>query len=438
MRIGIIGAGYVGLVTGVCFADVGNDVIVADIDKRKIDALKSGRSPHFEPGLNDLLTNNIKAGRLHFSLDPVDAVKNRNIIFLAVGTPPGPDGAADLSQLEGALKTVAKNIAKGQLVVIKSTVPPGTNRKMAALAKTITDIPVDIASNPEFLKEGAAIQDFTKPDRVVIGTSTPEAESMMRLLYAPFIRPRQQLLATTPESAEMIKYASNALLASRISFMNEMSRICQAIGADIDQVRSGVGMDKRLGSAFLYAGLGYGGSCFPKDVRALAHLAESLGLSAPLCRAIDKVNADQADFFVPSMEHELGGANWTGKKIALWGLAYKPQTDDIREAPALHIARNCLGRGAIVSAYDPEAAENARRELSIHFAGSRDEVLDQADALVVCTEWNEFRSPDFELMRDRMRRPLIFDGRNLYPLSAMRDYGFTYYSIGRETVNPGI
>jgi UDPglucose 6-dehydrogenase len=440
MHIGVMGAGYVGLVTGVCLAETGHAVRIVDIDPDKIATLRRGESPHYEPGLGELLRRNLDEGRLAFSTDAADAVAGREAVFLAVGTPGDEDGRANLSFLEAAAEAAARAAAGPLLFIVKSTVPVGANRCLEALIRRATKHPFELASNPEFLKEGAAIDDFMRPDRVVIGVRAPAAEATLRRIYEPFVRTGSPILVVDPETAEMIKYAANALLASRISFMNEMSAICRAVGADIDGVRKGVGADRRLGSAFLFAGLGYGGSCFPKDVRALAASAESLGLPADLCRAIDAVNARQRDFLLPYLEGEFG-ADWRGRTFALWGLAFKPRTDDVREAPALHLARTMVARGAAVRAYDPEATETARRELAdmakqVTFCRTPQEAADGADALAICTEWGVFRSPDFADLKRRIRRAVIFDGRNLYDPREPAAAGFVYYSVGRPPTKP--
>lgn len=437
MRIGVLGAGYVGLVTGTCLAEMGNDVMIADIAEEKIASLREGKSPHYEPGLDELLERNIREHRLTFTASPTEAVADTQAIFLAVGTPQGEDGSANLSYIEQAAKDVASAMDSYRTLIIKSTVPVGTNKRLSDAVAATTDQPFDMVSNPEFLKEGAAVDDFMRPDRVVVGIRTPQAAKVMRQIYGPFVRTGHPILEMDPESAEMVKYTSNALLASRISFMNEMSGICSAVGADISQVRRGVGSDRRLGPAFLFAGLGYGGSCFPKDVRALSAVARSLGQTAPICDAIDAVNLRQRDTFLPLIENEFG-ADLSGKRFAIWGLAFKPRTDDVREAPALHIAKILVERGASVVGFDPEAMETTRKEIGdlIEYAPNRYNALDGADALIVATEWNEFRSPDFEEIGKRLNQKLIFDGRNLYDLELMGETGFTYYSIGRPAIRP--
>jgi len=435
MRIGVLGAGYVGLVTGTCLAEMGNDVIIVDIAEEKINALREGKSPHYEPGLNDLLERNIEDKRLTFSTNVSAAVKDTEAIFLAVGTPMSENGSANLSYIEQAARDVAKVMDSHRVMIIKSTVPVGTNKRVADIVAEVTSQPFDIVSNPEFLKEGAAVDDFMYPDRVVVGVRTQRAANIMKQIYDPFVRTGRPIMLIDPESAEMVKYTANALLASRISFMNEMSTICAAVGADIDLVRKGVGTDRRIGPAFLFPGLGYGGSCFPKDVRALEYVAKSLGLEAPMCRAIDAINVQQRDVLMPYLKKEFGG-DLKGKHFAIWGLAFKAKTDDVREAPALHMAKELVKLGATVTGFDPEANETTKKEIGdiIKYADNRYEALDGADALIVATEWNEFRSPDFDELKKRLKRPLMFDGRNIYDIETMRNNDFTYYSVGRPPV----
>ncbi|MBP5232678.1 MAG: UDP-glucose/GDP-mannose dehydrogenase family protein [Planctomycetes bacterium] len=438
MRIGIIGAGYVGLVTGVCLAEMGNDLTIADVDERKIAALRAGQSPHFEPGMEELLAHNHAAGRLRFTTDPADAARDQDAVFLAVGTPMGDSGAANLQYLEAAASTVARALSRRTVVIIKSTVPVGTNRAIAERIRVTTQQEFALVSNPEFLKEGAAINDFMRPDRVVIGVREPWAEAVMQQIYAPFVRSGHPVMVMDPESAEMVKYASNAMLASRISFMNEVANLCSKVGANVELVRKGVGADRRLGGAFLFPGLGYGGSCFPKDVRALVAVAEQHGTDMPICRAIDGTNVRQRLALMPAIIAEFG-ENLTGKRFAFWGVAFKAQTDDIREAPAVYLAKELRARGATVVLYDPQALDNAKRELgdAMQYADNAYAALEGADALVVCTDWNEFRSPDFPRVKASLSRPLIFDGRNLYNLDILREAGFHYYSIGRPAVIAG-
>ncbi|GHS90695.1 UDP-glucose 6-dehydrogenase [Planctomycetales bacterium] len=440
MRIGVIGAGYVGLVTGVCLAEMGNHVTLADINHDKIAALQNGQVPIFEPGLDELLHRNVSGGRLFFTTAVAAAASDQEAVFLAVGTPMGDAGAADLRYIYAAAATVAAALTRPAVIVIKSTVPAGTNAALTEKIAPLASVKFAVVSNPEFLKEGAAVADFMKPDRVVIGSREKWAEEVMRQLYAPFLRNDHPLMTMDPESAEMVKYASNAMLACRISFVNEIARLCERLGADIEAVRRGVAADARIGGAFLFAGLGYGGSCFPKDVRALMHLAGDAGVDAPLCAAIDAVNVEQRLALLPFIDRHFP-RDLTGKKFAVWGLAFKPQTDDVREAPALYLIKELLARGATVAAYDPQARDTARRELSADGVnGGVDLVTDayaaltDADALIICTEWNEFRSPDFALIKQTLKQPLIFDGRNLYAPAVAAANGFTYYSVGRRAV----
>jgi UDPglucose 6-dehydrogenase len=435
MHIGIVGAGYVGLVTGVCLAEMGNAVTLADVAADKIAKLRAGKSPHFEPGLDELLSKNIGAGRLTFSTVTADAARDQDAVFLAVGTPMSETGEADLQYIFAAAETVARHLTRRAVVIIKSTVPVGTNAAVSAKIAALAPVEFAVISNPEFLKEGAAINDFMKPDRVVIGSRADWATDLMRQIYAPFVRGGHAIMVMDVESAEMVKYASNALLACRISFINEIAQLCERVGADVELVRRGVSADARIGGAFLYAGLGYGGSCFPKDVLALTMTAQKNGLAAPLCRAIDEVNRAQRLALLPPLEQHFHG-DLRGKKFVVWGLAFKAQTDDVREAPAIYLIRELLKRGAEVAAYDPQGMTNAARELpsAVVFAKDSYEKVRGADALIVCTVWNEFRSPDFERIKKELTAPVIFDGRNLYDLALLRRLGFAYYSIGRQSV----
>lgn len=434
MRIGIVGAGYAGLVTGTCLAEMGNYVTVVDRDPGKIATLRSGRATYYEPGLEELLARNLKNTRLDFSGDTADAVRGKEAVFLCVDTPSGENGAADLSNLDAALLDVVAAMDGYLLIVVKSTVPPGTNRRLEAVVRERAAHEFDLASNPEFLKEGAAIKDFMTPDRVVVGVKSERARNIMRQIYGSFFRTGYRLMETDPESAEMIKYAANVFLAARVSLINEIAGMCQAFGANAEEVRVGIGLDKRIGSSFLFPGLGYGGSCFPKDVRAVIHFAEESGLRADICRAVAAVNARQGDFFLPFVEREFG-ADLSGRRFAVWGLSYKPRTDDVRESPGLRLARILMERGARVAGFDPEANANASRALpSLEIAADGYEALDAADALFLCTEWNQFRNPDWEAMERRMKRPLVFDGRNIFSPEFMAERGFHYYSVGRPPV----
>jgi len=443
MKIAIIGTGYVGLVTGTCLADSGNDVSCVDIDQEKIERLEHGDIPIYEPGLAELIERNASAGRLKFTTDTAAAVRPAKLVFIAVGTPtcddhsakPEEKGAADLKYVWGAVESFAPHLAKDAIVVIKSTVPVGTNSKVYGRLKELTGRTCDVASNPEFLKEGAAINDFQYPDRVVIGVRTKEAEDALNELYAPFLRTDKPMLAMTPESAELTKYVANALLSTKISFINEMANLCEKLGGDINDVRRGIGHDRRIGFAFLFPGVGYGGSCFPKDVRALGHLARQVGIEPLLLDSVDEVNNRQKHVLMHKIQQHFDG-HLVGKRIAVWGLAFKPKTDDVREAPALTLINHLLECGAKVAVHDPEAMDNVRASYGekLVYCHSPIDTLEHADALAINTEWGEFRNPDFAEMKRRMRTAVIFDGRNLYDPQHMRDHGFTYYSIGRQPV----
>jgi len=435
MRIAVIGTGYVGLVSGTCFADSGNNVVCVDINAAKIEALKQGRIPIYEPGLTDLVLKNQAAGRLSFTTDAAATVREAQLVYLAVGTPSDDNGAADLTALWAVMKTIAPHLRPEAIVVIKSTVPVGTNAALYARLQELTGRVVDVASNPEFLKEGAAIDDFMFPDRVVVGVRTKEAEETLHELYAPFLRTDKPYLVMTPESAELTKYVANALLSTKISFINEMANLCERMGADINDVRRGIGHDSRIGFAFLFPGVGYGGSCFPKDVRALVNMAQQHGVEPRMLNAVEAVNIRQKTVLLEKIDHHFAG-QLTGKAIAVWGLAFKPRTDDIREAPALVLIDYLLAKGAKLKVYDPEAMKNVRAEYGdkLSYASNPLDALLDADALAICTEWGDFRNPEFGEMKKRMRSAVIFDGRNLYDPEKMREHGFTYYSIGRVTV----
>jgi UDPglucose 6-dehydrogenase len=435
MKIAIVGTGYVGLVTGTCLAETGNDVTCVDCDRKKIDVLNRGHIPIYEPGLAELVARNVAGGRLRFTTDLPGAAKKARLVFLAVGTPPGENGMADLSALWAVVDQIAGHLAAGAIVVCKSTVPVGTNAKLAAKLKELTGREVDVASNPEFLKEGMAIDDFMKPDRVVIGARRPEVVEVLQDLYHPYLRTDKPFLAMSPESAEMTKYAANALLSTKISFINEIANVCEGVGADINEVRRGIGHDSRIGFAFLFPGVGYGGSCFPKDVRALAALARELDVEPQVLEAVHLVNERQKMVLARKIERHFAN-KLADKAIAVWGLAFKPGTDDIREAPALTLIERLLSLKATVRVYDPEAMENVRAIYGdrLVYCQQRDDVLLGADALAVCTEWKQFVHPDFDEMRRLMRQPVVFDGRNLYNPKRLREAGFTYYSIGRPAV----
>jgi UDPglucose 6-dehydrogenase len=435
MRIAVIGTGYVGLVTGTCFADSGNKVVCVDIDAAKVATLSQGKIPIYEPGLSDLVLKNQAAQRLSFTTDTAAAVRNARLVFLAVGTPSDDDGAADLSAMWSVVKGIAPHLDREAIVVVKSTVPVGTNTLIHQKLQELTGRTVDVASNPEFLKEGAAINDFMFPDRVVVGVRTNEADETLRELYAPFLRTDRPFLTMTPESAELTKYVANALLSTKISFINEMANLCEKMGGDINDVRRGIGHDSRIGFAFLFPGVGYGGSCFPKDVRALVNMAHQHGVEPRMMSAVEAVNNEQKRTLLTKIERHFPG-DLKGKTFAIWGLAFKPRTDDIREAPALVLVNDLLERGAKLQVYDPEAMKNVKAIYGdrLTYAANPLEALHGVDALAICTEWGDFRNPEFDEMKRRMKAPLIFDGRNLYEPENMRAYGFTYYSIGRSPV----
>ncbi|MHB1033992.1 MAG: UDP-glucose dehydrogenase family protein [Pirellulales bacterium] len=437
MKIAVVGTGYVGLVTGTCFAESGNHVTCVDVDERKIAMLRQGQIPIYEPGLAELVAHNATIGNLHFTTDLAAAVRPARLVFLAVGTPEGADGSADLATLWTVVEQIAPHLAPNAIVVTKSTVPVGTNARIALKLQGLTGRECDVVSNPEFLKEGAAIDDFMKPDRVVIGARSFEAAQVMQELYAPYLRTDKPLLVMSPESAEMTKYVANALLATKISFINELANLCECMEADINDVRRGIGHDSRIGFAFLFPGVGYGGSCFPKDVRALEAMAREHGVPARILQAVDNVNDDQKTILLAKIQRHFGGC-LADKTLAVWGLAFKPRTDDIREAPALVLIDRLLAAGAQVRVHDPAAMANVRRLCGdrVAYADQPYDALAEADALIIMTEWNEFRHPDFERMRSLMRRPVIFDGRNLYDPARMKAAGFAYHSIGRESVVP--
>lgn len=437
MKIAVIGTGYVGLVTGTCFAESGNEVVCIDKDGRKIELLQQGQIPIYEPGLAELVRRNARDQRLSFTTDLAAGVAAAQIIFIAVGTPQSNDGSADLSPVLAVTDALAKAVNGPKIVVIKSTVPVGTNRLVTERLKSCPHT-VDVASNPEFLKEGAAIEDCTKPDRVVVGVRRPEVAEALRELYAPFLRTEHPFLVMSPESAEMTKYVANAMLATKISFINEMSNVCERMGADINDVRRGIGHDGRIGFQFLFPGAGYGGSCFPKDVRALVSMAHKAGAATHVMEAVDRVNEAQKCVLAGKISKHFGG-DLAKKTIAIWGLAFKPRTDDIREAPALALIELMLKEGASLRVHDPEAIANVKAIYGdkLIYSDRPYGALEGADALAIVTEWQEFRNPNFELMRRLMRGHVIFDGRNLYDPRIVQGHGFTYHSIGRCTVRPG-
>jgi UDPglucose 6-dehydrogenase len=432
MKIAVVGTGYVGLVTGTCLAETGNDVTCVDCDRKKINVLNRGHIPIYEPGLAELVARNVDGGRLRFTTDLPSAAKNARLVFLAVGTPPAADGSLDLSFLWAVVEQIASHIPADCIVICKSTVPVGTNARIAARLKELSGRDVDVASNPEFLKEGMAIDDFMKPDRVVIGARRPEVIEVLTDLYQPYLRTDKPLLTMSPESAEMTKYVANAMLSTKISFINEMAAVCESTGADINEVRRGIGHDSRIGFAFLFPGVGYGGSCFPKDVCALAALARANGVDPKVLDAVHAVNERQKLVLMEKIERHFAG-RLSDKAIAVWGLAFKPGTDDIRDAPSLVLLDRLLAAKATIRVYDPEAMENVRAIYGerLVYCQKRDDAILGADALAVCTEWKQFGHPDFDEMRRVMRHPVVFDGRNIYNPQRMRAAGFTYYSIGR-------
>ena len=437
MKLCVVGTGYVGLVAGTCFAESGNDVVCVDIDAEKINRLRQGSVPIYEPGLEELIKRNVAEGRLSFSTDLRGAVKQSLICFIAVGTPPGEDGSADLRAVVRVATEIASAMDGYRVIVNKSTVPVGTAERVRQVVAERTKHPFDVVSNPEFLKEGAAVDDFMKPDRVVIGSETERAIELMKELYSPFVRTERPILVMCPASAEMTKYAANAMLATRISLVNEFANLCERVGADVSDVRRGVGFDQRIGHHFLFPGVGYGGSCFPKDVKAIIRSAGEHGLDFKLLRAVEEVNQHQKHILVDKVTAHFG-EGLHGTRLAVWGLAFKPRTDDMREAPALTVIEALLKAGAEVHAHDPEALVEAQRIFGdrVHYHRVNYDALKGADALLVITEWNEFRRPDFERMRQLMKHPVIFDGRNIYDPSAMRQLGFTYYSVGRQPARP--
>jgi len=437
MKLCVIGTGYVGLVAGTCFAESGNDVVCVDKIAEKIEALRKGVVPIYEPGLEELIRRNVAEGRLTFTTDAADAVKRTVVCFIAVGTPPGEDGSADLSAVLAVAREIGRAMDGYRVVVAKSTVPVGSAERIRAAIAEVTKHPFDVVSNPEFLKEGAAIDDFMKPDRVVLGGTSQRALDLMRELYDPFVRTGNPIITMDNASAEMTKYAANALLATRISFMNEMANLCERVGADVDNVRRGIGYDRRIGHHFLFPGVGYGGSCFPKDVKAVIRTAHEQGMEFPLLNAVEEVNEAQKRRLVDKVVEHFG-ADLSGRRMAVWGLAFKPRTDDMREAPSLTIVEGLLARGASVAVHDPEALNEARKAFGdrVTYHRVNYDALKDADALLIVTEWNEFRRPDFPRMKQLLRQPVIFDGRNLYDIEVMRACGFTYLPIGRAIVRP--
>lgn len=438
MNIAIVGTGYVGLVSGACFAETGATVTCVDVDENKIEALKKGIIPIYEPGLDELVVKNVRAGRLKFSTCLPDIINEQEIVFTAVGTPPDEDGSADLKYVLQVAKTIGENLNRYLVVVTKSTVPVGTSRKVyTAIKKELdkrgVDVQFDVASNPEFLKEGNAIKDFMSPDRVVIGVESERAKKILTKLYKPFLINNFRVIFMDIPSAEMTKYAANSMLATRISFMNDIANLCELVGADVNKVRAGIGSDTRIGRKFLYAGCGYGGSCFPKDVKALIKTADNNGYSLEVLKAVERVNERQKGVMFEKLKRSFNGESLAGKKIALWGLAFKPETDDMRESTALVVMKKLLDEGCIVTAYDPEAMKECKRIMgdSIIYCNDMYEAVNGADALLLLTEWKEFRLPDWEAIGRSMNRKLVLDGRNIYDKEDLNEHGFEYHCIGK-------
>ncbi len=432
MKIAVVGTGYVGLVTGTCFAETGNTVTCVDIDKAKVEKLSNGQITIYEPGLEKLFIRNLREGRLHFTTNLEEGIKEAQIIFLALPTPPGEDGSADLKYILGVAKDLGHILKDYKVIVDKSTVPVGTAEKVHAAIAANSKVEFDVVSNPEFLREGVAVDDFMKPDRVVIGTSSERAKKLMGELYAPFVRQGNPVIYMDERSAELTKYAANSFLATKISFMNEIALLCERLGADVDMVRLGIGTDLRIGKRFLFPGIGYGGSCFPKDVQALVKSSKEVDYDFRILSAVMDVNEKQKLHLMPKVKDYFKG-DLKGKHFALWGLAFKPNTDDIREAPALYMIDYLLNEGATVTAFDPEAMKNVKQLLGdkINFSESQYECLDGADGLIIATEWNEFRTPDFLKIVSSLKNKVIFDGRNLFDVTAIRQLGFHYESVGR-------
>ena len=435
MNIAVVGTGYVGLVTGTCLAETGNNVICVDINEEKVNKMKSGEVPIYEPHLDVLFHRNIKAGRLSFTTSLAEAIEKAKIIFLALPTPPGEDGSADLSYVLGVAKDLGKIIKDYKVIVDKSTVPVGTADKVTKAVAENAKVEFDVVSNPEFLREGFAVDDFLKPDRVVVGTRSEKAKKLMEELYKPYVRQGNPIIFMDEKSAELTKYAANAFLATKITFMNEIANICERVGADVDAVRIGIGSDDRIGKRFLFPGIGYGGSCFPKDVQAISKSAAEVDYDFKIIEAVMEVNEKQKTALIPRIKNYFKN-DLKGKKIAVWGLAFKPDTDDIREAPALYLIDELLSAGALIDAYDPEAMNNVKRiyEDKISFSEDQYSATKDADALIIATEWSLFRTPDFEILGSNLKNKVIFDGRNLYSLDQMKNLGYYYSSIGRELV----
>lgn len=436
MNVGVIGTGYVGLVVGACLAETGNEVLCADVDEGKVRTLNAGTVPIYEPGLERLVQQNLANGRLRFTTSVAETVRASSVLFISVGTPPNEDGSADLQHVLAVAEEIGRAMNGEKVVLTKSTVPVGTARRVRETIERLSPHRVHICSNPEFLKEGAAVEDFMKPDRVIIGTDSEHAKEVLSELYAPFVRTGNPVIFMDIPSAELTKYAANAMLATRVSFMNEIAQVCERVGANVDLVRYGIGTDRRIGPNFLFAGVGYGGSCFPKDVKALLRTSDEMAYELRVLKAVEAVNEAQKRALLEKIDRHFGPDRVRGRTFAVWGLAFKPETDDMREAPSIVTVEGLLARGAAVRAHDPQALRTARAVFGDRVAYcERDyEALEGADALVIVTEWNQYRRPDFERIRQRLRRPLIFDGRNLYAPERMAALGFTYYSIGRPAV----
>lgn len=436
MKIAVVGTGYVGLVTGTCLAETGNNVICVDINETKVKKMQEGQVPIYEPGLDLLFHRNIEQGRLHFTTNLAEAIEEAQIIFMALPTPPGGDGAADLSYILGAAKDISKLIKDYKIIVNKSTVPVGTADKVRAVFTENTNVEVDVVSNPEFLREGVAVEDFMKPDRVVLGTKSERAKKLMTDLYGPYVRQGNPILFMDERSSELTKYAANSFLATKITFMNEIANLCELVGADVDAVRRGIGSDDRIGKRFLFPGIGYGGSCFPKDVQALVKAADENVYDFQILKSVMEVNERQKTILVDKLLKYYKN-DIQGKHFALWGLAFKPETDDIREAPALYIIDALVKNGATVTVFDPEGIENVRNLIGdkVTYATNQYEALENADALLIATEWSVFRNPDFDKIESTLKNKVIFDGRNLYDLEKMIDLGYYYNSIGRKLID---
>nr|WP_321221274.1 UDP-glucose/GDP-mannose dehydrogenase family protein [uncultured Psychroserpens sp.] len=436
MKISVIGTGYVGLVTGTCLAETGNEVLCIDIDQNKVEQMQNGVVPIYEPHLDVLFERNIKANRLKFSTSLAEGLEHGEIIFLALPTPEDEDGSADLSYVLGVAKDIGKQLQNYKVIVDKSTVPVGTSDRVKETIANETNVDFDVVSNPEFLREGFAVDDFLKPERIIVGSSSDRATKMMERLYKPFVRSGNPIIIMDERSAELTKYAANSFLATKITFMNEIANFCEKVGADVDKVRAGMGTDSRIGKRFLFPGIGYGGSCFPKDVKALYKSGQDNGYEFDILKSVIKVNDIQKKILMPKIESHFNNS-LKGKTFAIWGLAFKPETDDIREAPALYMIDELLSQGATLRVFDPEAMSNVQKKYGekLYYADNMYDTLEGVDALIICTEWSIFRTPDFNKLKSKMKAPIIFDGRNLYDVNDVNNEGFSYTSIGRNTVN---